>query len=106
MGQFKIQRPSLPFVYLSTASTIIVYTDTDTDIEEITLTARHMNPPRGHSLGEIWSDISDGMANKADSKSEMDMLRRNRLVKVRISFLLVITMQTNPLPEDDKIMFS
>lgn len=65
-----------------------------------------MNPPRGHSLGEIWSDISDGMANKADSKSEMDMLRRNRLVKVRMSFLLVITMQTNPLPEDDNLMFS
>lgn len=43
-----------------------------------------------------------GIVNTVDSKSDSAMLKRNRLVTVRMSFLLIITMQTNALPETNK----
>ena len=42
---------------------------------------------------------SDGIANTVDRMSDRAMLRRKRLVTVRMSLFLMITMQTSALPE-------
>ena len=89
-------------MYLSNANATIVLIETDTEIVLITGVARHMKSPKGQYLGEISMASVGGIVNTVDSKSDSAMLKRNRLVTVRMSFLLIITVQTNALPEKNK----
>ena len=72
--------------------------DTDTEIVVITGGARHMKSPRGQEIGEISLASADGTKNTVDSKSDRAMLKSNKFVTLRMSFLLMMTIQTNALP--------
>ena len=58
-----------------------------------------MKSPRGQRIGEISVANNDGTANKVENISDAAMLRRKRLVTVRMSLFLLMTMQTRALPK-------
>ena len=86
-------------MYLSIAKMTIEKMDTDSEMVEITFVTRHMNSPRDQYCGEIAKARIPGTQRTIDSMSDRAMLKRNRLVTLRMSFLLMITMQTSALPE-------
>lgn len=57
-----------------------------------------MKPPRGQYLGEISNASSVGIETIVDNMSEIAILKRNRFVTVRMSFLLKTTIQTRAFP--------
>ena len=58
-----------------------------------------MKSPRGQEIGEISWAIAQGTKNTVDSKSDRAMLKSNRFVTPRMSFLLMMTIQTSALPK-------